>query len=849
MKRRILFVATSFLVLLGVSFLSALPAHAVIYVSNNISGDSITTWPDDTTGNIAPTTNIVGAATTLSDPTGVAVDANWIYVANSWNNSVDVFPIDATGNVAPTRSIQGAATTLNSPRGVAVDGSWIYVVNRLDDSVTVFPIGADGNVAPTRSIQGAATTLSRPYGVAVDGSWIYVVNRLDDSVDVFPIGADGDVAPTRSIQGVSTTLDQPYGVAVDASWIYVANFNNDSVDVFPINATGDVASTRSIQGVATTLSRPWGVAVDASWIYVTNYWNDSVDVFPIGADGDVVPTRSIQGASTTLDYPAGIAVSDTATGPEITVTDSIGAPGDRSMPFGDVTIGTGSTVETATISNVGNAPLDVSNIQLTGVDTGEYSLDLTGGTSPCGSATPTVPAGTNCTVTVTFNPTSTGIKTASLEISSDDADEGTVNVALSGTGTTVTAPEIDVTDTIGDANDRSMPFGDILVGSGSTVETATISNVGNAPLDVSNIQLTGADALEYSLDLTGGASPCGSTTPTVAAADNCTVTITFNPVITGAKTANLEITSADADEGTVNVALSGTGTAVPAPEIDVNDTIGASGDRLMPFGNITEGLNSAVETVTISNTGAIDLNVSNIQLTGVDTGEYSLDLTGGTSPCGSTTSTVPAAGNCTVTITFSPTSTGLKTADLGITSDDADEGTVNVQLSGTGLAAAVNNPPSSPNLVSPADGQQGLATSVTLQWQPATDPDGDTVSYDVYNCLDPDPVNNCTSVAVAKLNRGADESSYRSAGVGYGGGAVILGLMLAGGMYGRRRVALVIMTVVLSATFLASCHFDEDKTYTVSGLDTGSTYYWVVVANDGNGGEIPSAVWSYTTAP
>jgi hypothetical protein len=98
----------------------------------------------------------------------VAVDANFIYVANSDNDSIDVFPIGATGDVAPTRSIQGAAnTTLDDPRGVAVDATFIYVANFRNDSIDVFLIDDNGDVAPTRSIQGGATTLDGPEGVTV----------------------------------------------------------------------------------------------------------------------------------------------------------------------------------------------------------------------------------------------------------------------------------------------------------------------------------------------------------------------------------------------------------------------------------------------------------------------------------------------------------------------------------------------------------------------------------------------------------------------------------------------------------------------------------------------------------
>ena len=117
---------------------------------------------------MVPTRSIQGAATTLNVPADVAVDANFIYVANFSNSSIDVFPIGATGNVVPTRSIQGDLTTFKTPRGIAVDSNFIYVANGYNHSIDVFPIGATGNVAPTRSIQGAATTLNRPEGVAVD---------------------------------------------------------------------------------------------------------------------------------------------------------------------------------------------------------------------------------------------------------------------------------------------------------------------------------------------------------------------------------------------------------------------------------------------------------------------------------------------------------------------------------------------------------------------------------------------------------------------------------------------------------------------------------------------------------
>ncbi len=229
-----------------------------------------------------------------------------------------------------------------------------------------------------------------------------------------------------------------------------------------------------------------------------------------------------------------------------------------------------------------------------------------------------------------------------------------------------------------------MDFGSIVESVSSAPEIVTISNTGNSDLSVSNIQLTGTNPGEFSLDVNGGTTPCAGTAFNVSAGDNCTVAITFSPTTTGSMSANLEITSDDPDESSVIVALSGTGTE---PDINVTDSIAPTDDIQMDFGTIVESfsLASAQEIVTISNTGSSDLSVSNIQLTGTNPGEFSLDVNGGTTPCAGTAFNISAGDNCTIAITFSPTTTGSMSANLEITSDDPDESSVIVALSGTGV--------------------------------------------------------------------------------------------------------------------------------------------------------------------
>jgi hypothetical protein len=93
-----------------------------------------------------------------------------------------------------------------------------------------------------------------------------------------------------------------------------------------------------------------------------------------------------------------------------------------SLAFGSVTVGTSKT-KTLTISNVGSAALTITGMTVTGT---QFSA-----TSPS-----TIAAGSLVNCSVTFSPTSTGAKTATLTISSNDPDEPSVTVALSGTGST-----------------------------------------------------------------------------------------------------------------------------------------------------------------------------------------------------------------------------------------------------------------------------------------------------------------------------------------------------------------------------------------------------------------------------
>lgn len=166
----------------------------------------------------------------------------------------------------------------------------------------------------------------------------------------------------------------------------------------------------------------------------------------------------------------------------------------------------------------------------------------------------------------------------------------------------------------------------------------------------------------------------------------------------------------------------------------------------------------------------------------------------------------------------------------------------------TGMATSSNNPPTGPALVSPADGQTGLGTTVTFTWKKSTDPDGDVVTYQLYYCTD-QSFSGCNPVAASLSTK-----NIYYAGFGWLG-FLLIGAVFAGGIAGRKKMALLLMALLMSTGVLFSAcgggggggGSSDEMSYTASGLNSGATYYWKVVADDGKGGTAESAVQSFVT--
>ena len=191
---------------------------------------------------------------------------------------------------------------------------------------------------------------------------------------------------------------------------------------------------------------------------------------------------------------------------------------------GSLTIADNAGTQTVSLTGTGSASVTLSSSTLS------FGTLAVGNTYGSGIA-----AGANCTVGVTFIPTSATSFTGTLTFT-DSAANSPQTVSLTGTGS---AP---VT-----LSSSTLNLGTVTVGGTSEARTVRLTNHQSVSLSFSSIVA--------STRFTVASNTCGSS---IAAGASCTVGVTFSPTATGAATGTLTFTD-NAPNSPQTVSLSGTG--------------------------------------------------------------------------------------------------------------------------------------------------------------------------------------------------------------------------------------------------------------------------------------------------
>ena len=460
----------------------------------------------------------------LGQPADVFLDNSGnIYIADTGNNVIRF----VNTQTSPITPVAGGPTV--APGDIATVAG---------DAETYKPCTPTLPATSTTCGDGSSATtaqLSSPEAVFVDGSGNifisdngdFVVRKVDAKTGTITTVAGSYTACSTSGCGdggpatLTATFRSPWGLWLDyAGNIFIADAGLSSIRAVNMQSTAIEVS---------------GVAIGPGDI--TTVVGNGVPGFA----GDGGPATSAE-----LDHPHGIAgdaagdlfITDFGSGRVRKVAKLLGtaptaSPSTSTLTFPDQQVGTSSSLQSVTITNNGNVTsLTVTGVAISGTNAADFSQSNT-----CTS----VAAGSTCTIHVTFKPSASGTRTATLKVT-DNAANSPQTISLTGTAVTPAAS----------LSPSKLTFSSQAVGTTSASQSVTITNNQNSTiLSVSDVTISGTNAADFTQ-----LSNC----KLLAANSSCVIGVVFKPSASGTRTATLTVTD-DAANSPQTVTLSGTAVA------------------------------------------------------------------------------------------------------------------------------------------------------------------------------------------------------------------------------------------------------------------------------------------------
>ncbi|MDB6140526.1 MAG: filamentous hemagglutinin N-terminal protein, partial [Verrucomicrobiaceae bacterium] len=342
---------------------------------------------------------------------------------------------------------------------------------------------------------------------------------------------------------------------------------------------GEVSAINSVLGTVSTglpLTQP-GTAATLSYVYDAQ-------------NGRLVVARPLAGKPLVGQLSV-IDFFTPAPGIEVARTDDTLVNNGDSIIMDDTALGSSTSLSLA-IRNPGLGSLTSIASMLTGDDSSHFAITASPAASLSG------PGGLTF-VTVTFTPSTAGLKTADLSLASTDTYGNSPFVIH--LQAQATAPRLEISaqgaadsqaTTLTDAS--TQVFGSLaytVTAQASNRVAFTLANNGQAPLSLTSLGIDGSNADDFVLDQSLSTSP-------VAAGGSTSFTITFLPTGIGTRAATLTLHSNDPDHGTFTLQLTGNGKGVAG-------TAGLSSSVY----TVPQGASSVVLTLTRAG-GTLPFNLS-----------------------------------------------------------------------------------------------------------------------------------------------------------------------------------------------------------------------------------------------
>lgn len=376
--------------------------------------------------------------------------------------------------------------------------------------------------------------------------------------------------------------------------------------------------------------------------------------------------------------------------------------------FGTIPTGQASPVHSFTITNSGQLPLTVISLTLSGLHSAEFSVTGNSCSQP-------LQPGDTCSGQVSFAPTTAGLKSAMLSITSTDSANPSFVIDLSGYGGTPImlykgAYSPDYYNTVQTAYNNSMNGNEIKLWASDFSENLSF----NRPVNVSIrggyndnfADRPGKTALQGTLTINNGTvivdglqlggssyrstlkvvidTPASGTITSFPSGINCTDSCSSSRLNGDQLTLTATPVGDSTFTGWSGGGCSGTGSCSVTISADVTVTASFSAAKIAvapaseSFGTAYAGISTIPRTITVTSSGMQGLIIGNLSFSGANVSDFTMPADN----C-SGHSLAPAA-TCTVQVLFAPLSTGAKTASILIPSNDPSAPVFSVPLNGIG---------------------------------------------------------------------------------------------------------------------------------------------------------------------
>ena len=594
-----------------------------------------------------------------------------------------------------------------------------------------------------------------PAGLAVDGNNNIFVAGSTDSDD-FPTTSGGfqsllagtgnafiaKISPA-SAPAVSLAPDslQFAALAVGSSSpsqsVLLRNMGSSALSISSITASGDFSESDTCGG---------NVAAAGSCVITVTFTPSAQGA----RSGSIVIQDDAAGAPHSVAL-SGVGEGGSSTNP---AADAVLSP--STLTFLSVPVGRSSASQSVTLTNAGNASLAISGIQVSG----DFSEN--------DNCPTTLSEGAACTINLVFTPTVDGTRSGTLTVAQKNSIE---TVSLTGVGSAGNVQLSPVT----------LTFASVPVGSSSSL-AVQVSNIGNASVSITGIQITG----DYA-----ATNNCPSL---IAAGASCSITIAFTPTATGTRTGSITVSGG----GQIGQTVSLTGVGTQADLVISPASLAFSSEPI--------GVSSASQTVTLTNSGNAATSISILQVTG----DYTQ-----TNNC---PAVIAGGSSCIVKVVFTPSATGSRSGTLTI--NDSTSNPQTVTLSGSGasfsLSTSTNENTIQPGssatytLTASAEGGafvdsvslscSGLPAHATCSFSPATVTPGASKSTTTLTISTTDEVAENTPASPAR-QKPMNSLWMQFQGLG------VVGMVLANGKKRSRKAAVVglLVLLVLGMLFMSGC--------------------------------------------